>query len=217
MVRHGWLFEPHSTSSTGGTSAGGPQALRSCDISALTQPAACAPTRDAEEEDASPLLQERAFATPDAEEEEQQQQQGRGAQEACAYIPSPAPLPLADKPLRTGAPEAFDEIVERQGLRPRLGLPLPRLPPPRDALPACLRTPAPDTVTSHTATPAKTNTAREDALVEQDPGSSLGFRAFSVGVARRALQPCAQAASSRWTGGIRNMSEVRTANFVSSI
>ena len=260
MVRHGWLFEPHSTSSTGGTSAGGPQALRS----ALTQPAAWSPTRDAEQERASPLLLQRALPTPDAEQEGEEQQ--TGAQEACAYILSPAPPPLADKarwPTGTPEPLPLDERVEgpglplRQGLARRPGLADPRLPSPSDALPAWLRTPAPDLVTgtSHTPTPAKTSTARgvwpgvkgetgvmrhagavvnapetsetgprqlpqaaaQDALVEQDPGSSVGAVGVGVGVARRAIQPGAQAAWPRWTGGIRNMSEVRSANLVSSI
>ena len=244
-MRHGWLFEPHSTSSTGGTSAGGPQALRS----ALTQPAACAPTRAAEQGRASPLQlqQQRALPTPDAQQEREEQQ--TGAQEACAYILSPAPPPVADKARwPTGTPEPLDQMVEGPGLPSRQGLADPRLPSPSDALPAWLRTPAPDLVTgtSHRPTPTKTTTARgvcpvmrhagavvnapgtgprqlpqaaaEDALVEQDPGYSVGAVGVSVGVARRAIQPWAQAAWPRWTGpaGIRNMSEVRSANLVSS-
>ena len=73
--------------------------------------------------------------------------------------------------------------------------------------------------TSETGPRQLPQAAAEDALVEQDPGSSVGAVGVRVGVARRAIQPWAQAAWPRWTGpaGIRNMSEVRSANLVSGI
>ena len=97
----------------------------------------------------------------------------------------------------------------------------PRLPSPSDALPAWLRTPDAGAVVNAPETGPRQlpQAAAQDALVEQDPGSSVGAVGVSVGVARRAIQPWAQAAWPRWTGpaGIRNMSEVRSANLVSSI